>query len=620
MKRYPPVIVVILLAMAFAVFAQDNNETATEATEPETVSPTGADSIDTAEENDETLADEPESMTPADQAYQRAMDHAQKNEIEEAIADYTEAIRLDPENLEYLVNRAEAYCDARMFDKAFEDSAKVLKSDPNNLRALILRGKMFELSGDAASALNEFNSAVEHNPTSSQALFERQNHFGRQGQYDKALADADRLTQLQPDSMTGYVSRAVTHVSSGEFDEGMKYSTAAISQDPDNWRAYNMRGASRLGNGDPTGAKEDFDKALELSPDNALLLTSRGIFYQQTGEYEKSLADLEKAAELEPLSYAFNATVADFLATCPDEHVRNAKKATEYAKEALRLAPNDPSVWTAYASTAAENGNFEEAVQWSERLMASSAITTPQKREIQERLKAYRAGKPYRNNVAARQQELEKLQEAIDAVANNKLDRAIALCSEVIQTDSKEALAYDVRGSAYAKQNKYDLAIADYTTEIAINPKDADAYAHRGHLFETTRQYSKARDDLLKTEDSDPKNEMQNNLAWFFATCPDDKVRDGGKAAEYIDRALDLRPDDEHSWDTCAAVFAENSDFEDAVDWEKAYLERTDITDASRRNGEKRLALYVEHKAFRDEPEGVSNSTTASTAPAQRRK
>jgi hypothetical protein len=45
-----------------------------------------------------------------------------------------------------------------------------------------------------------------------------------------------------------------------------------------------------------------------------------------------------------------------------------------------------------------------------------------------------------------------------------------------------------------------------------------------------------------------------NSLAWLLATCPDSTVRDGGKAAGYINQALELEPDRWTIWDTRAAV------------------------------------------------------------------
>jgi len=589
-----------------------------DASESPTDEPT--DSVLEESNESETDADQAEPRSPAKEALERALEHEKNNELDEAITDCGEAIQLDPDNIEYLTTRAELYGELRNHDKAMEDAAKILEKDPTNLRARLLRAKMLEISGDPQKSLTEFNTAVEQNPDSWQALFERQNYFERQGQHDKALADGDRMIQIKPELAAGYLSKALSHAASGEVDQAMNYANSLIQQNPENPLAYATRAAARAEQGDYETAKEDAETALKLEPDNAFIFNIRGTIYFAAGDFEKSLADFQKASELQPRHYGFKAGLADFLATCPVDHLRNGEKAYQLAKEALKLAPNDPAVWRACAAAAAETGNFAEAIQWQQRVLDSKTINPEQRTEIQDRLEAYKSNKPYHNTVNTGELALlTKLKDANDAIKNGNFDRAISLASEVIRTDDKKALAYDIRGSAYFKQNKYDLAIADFTAAIGINPKDVSAYLQRARLFQKAKQYSKARDDLLKTRDFDPTNEMQNDLAWFFATCPDDNVRDGGRAAEYVDRALELRPAEANTWDTCAAVFAENGDFDDAIEWEKAYLERKDVTEKNRHEAEQRLAMYQKHQSYREDRENEGQLTVATT-PAQREK
>src|SRR5437899_11071343 len=92
------------------------------------------------------------------------------------------------------------------------------------------------------------------------------------------------------------------------------------------------------------------------------------------------------------------------------------------------------------------------------------------------------------------------------------------------------------------------------------------------------------------------------SVACLLVTCPDPTVRDGAQATEYIDRALQLAPDQWQSWDTRAAVFAENGDFENAVSWEERCLQRNDLSDEQRRRASERLALYRAGKPYREEP------------------
>ena len=575
------------------------------------------------EENDESVDEvdsaEPEPPSPAEEAFQRAMQHEEENKLDEAIADCTEAIRLDPENLEYLITRAELYGEMRNLDQALADSAKILEKDPNNLRAFVLRGKTFELSGDAEKARTEFNQAVEHNPTDWHAFFERQNYYERQGEHDKAVADADRMIQLEPNLAAGYLSRALSHAATGEWDQATNYSSMLLQGNAENWVAYTMRASARSARGDDAGAEEDIEAALRLAPDNPFVLNARGTIYLVKGDYEKSLADLEKAAQLQPRNSGFKAILADFFATCPDEHLRNAQKAAEYAKDAQRLEPNNPAVLRACASAAAANGNFDEAVKWEERLLASKGTSPDRKSSGEARLEAYKAGKPYLLNFppAEKVLVLNKVKQGNEAIKNGNFDRAVAALSEAIAADPNEWVPYYGRGFAYFRQEKYELALADLNVAIHFKPEDIDSHSVRGSVLRNLGQYDKALDDYLKAESLDKNDEkrVKNNLAWLLATCPDDRVRDGSKAAGFMDEALQFHADDGPTWDTCAAVFAENGDFDDAIDWEQAYLDRNDVTEEQRRDGGKRLALYQQHQPYRTEPAGKSDNFIAEVTP-----
>jgi len=91
-------------------------------------------------------------------------------------------------------------------------------------------------------------------------------------------------------------------------------------------------------------------------------------------------------------------------------------------------------------------------------------------------------------------------------------------------------------------------------------------------------------------------------LAWLLATCPDPTIRDGAKATEYVERALQLAPDRWDIWDTRAAVFAENGEFENAVSWEERCLQRNDLSEEQQRRASERLSLYRSAKPYREEP------------------
>ena len=186
-------------------------------------------------------------------------------------------------------------------------------------------------------------------------------------------------------------------------------------------------------------------------------------------------------------------------------------------------------------------------------------------------------------------------------------DKAMTDASELIRQHPNRAAGYTLRAAFYNDKHVYQKAIADANRALQIEPHNiaacSDAYLARAGAFLYLKRYNQAVADLLEAVKVDPKStDAFNSLAWLLATCPDGTVRNGTKATEYINRALQIDPNKSAFWDTRAAVSAENGDFKNAVSWEERYLQRKDLSETERRKATERLALYRSRKSYREEP------------------
>ena len=158
-----------------------------------------------------------------------------------------------------------------------------------------------------------------------------------------------------------------------------------------------------------------------------------------------------------------------------------------------------------------------------------------------------------------------------------------------------------MRGDAWADKKDYEKAIADFSRVIQIDPKNSWAYASRGLAEAERKQYDNAVADLDQALKIDPDNpDALNGRAWFRATCPDAKYRNGGQALAAAMRACEVTGHKEAGLlDTLAAAYAECGDFASALKWEKKAIElETDATEKGE-YGE-RVKLYQEKKPFRE--------------------
>ncbi len=120
-------------------------------------------------------------------------------------------------------------------------------------------------------------------------------------------------------------------------------------------------------------------------------------------------------------------------------------------------------------------------------------------------------------------------------------DKAIADFTEAIRLDPKDASAHVRRAFAWNVKKEYDKAIDDCTEAIRLDPTDAFAHYCRGRALQEKKEFGRTIADYTEAIRLDPTDAVPyNNRANVWATCPDEKHRDGKKAVESATRACEL--------------------------------------------------------------------------------
>lgn len=172
-------------------------------------------------------------------------------------------------------NRGVTRADAGANDAAVADFTGALALNPEDPTTLASRGHARLALGDTVGAIADFSAAIAIAPSNTGHLISRGHAYTITGDTGRAIADFDAALVLKPDSASALNHRGLAWRKQGEVDRAIADYTAAINLNPVYALAYNNRGYAYESKGESRLAKEDFVRALLL--DASLAGASAGL-------------------------------------------------------------------------------------------------------------------------------------------------------------------------------------------------------------------------------------------------------------------------------------------------------------------------------------------------------
>ena len=96
----------------------------------------------------------------------RGVAWTKKKDYDKAVADFTEAMRLDPKNPSFHSLRGFASYFTREYDQAIADFTETIRKFPPRTDIVHARGIIWYLKGEYAKALDDYNEAIRIEPES----------------------------------------------------------------------------------------------------------------------------------------------------------------------------------------------------------------------------------------------------------------------------------------------------------------------------------------------------------------------------------------------------------------------------------------------------------------------
>ncbi len=124
------------------------------------------------------------------------LEKVKKRDFQGAIADYTQALTLDPEYEKAYYNRGLAYLDIGELEQAVNDFSRTLQLDSQHARAHYHRGRTLILMERWEEAGGDFTRAIELDPTYAQAYRRRGDVLVQLNRTEAAISDYRKAAEL----------------------------------------------------------------------------------------------------------------------------------------------------------------------------------------------------------------------------------------------------------------------------------------------------------------------------------------------------------------------------------------------------------------------------------------
>ncbi len=394
----------------------------------------------------------------------RGFAYNSKRKFAQAIADHTEAIRLNPKLSYPFAARGYAYVERGELEKGLADLTESIRLDPNSDSAYYNRGLLLSRQGKFLDALKDFDEAVRCSPERGDRLVARALCYVAMADFDRALASFDGAIAAEPDNAIGYLARSNFYARRGNADKRQRNYQQALSLNPNAGNLW-MEVDKWFGDKAKIGAERkqsfQFDNLGLLSPTDPQLLPQHFLGRNAGKTYHQLFQEAKLAHD--------QGNYEDEIALWNDLAAMNIS--------AIQVAPAIMNRGNAYAA----NGDlykalrdYDQAIKLDQKnagAYVNRALALARLGAVDAAMKDYAQAITFNPkqweahfNRAAELRDCGKLREAIDDL------------NQVVKLNPDFASAYVNRAKIYILQGELDKAIADYNAALLRDPNLGDVY------------------------------------------------------------------------------------------------------------------------------------------------
>ncbi len=193
-----------------------------------------------------------------------------KEKVDDALADCTRAMTLDPKSYDAVETRGNVNREAGRFDAAIADYTRAIALNPKRTGAYFDRAQSYVSKKDVKNAVADFTAMRNVKPNADEGQFRLMLCWVRghlNAELEIALSDCESAVRLMPKSAYGYQKRGIVHLRMGNLKEARADADKTLKIDPKNAWALYARAIVNAREGKTMASYDDMAAAKKWSPD-----------------------------------------------------------------------------------------------------------------------------------------------------------------------------------------------------------------------------------------------------------------------------------------------------------------------------------------------------------------
>jgi tetratricopeptide (TPR) repeat protein len=505
------------------------------------------------------------------------------------------------------------------FDRAMADFDEAIKVDPKSVEAHVERGSCFYGKGEYAKAIEIYNQVEQLNPfyaptwrLRALARFEYGDHTG-------ALADAVECAKRLPNDVDTLLTLSMIQIEANQPDQAIASCDAALAlrRPQDVIEAFFSRSTARRMKKDLAGAEQDMRTYVAAQPTSALGHANLGTIYREQGKFEEATAALAESQrlnptlpyswyqwgllfhdqgndlgvvsswgkltfELAPRNHFYHNAYARFLLTSNRADCRNPEIGLSHALDACDLTDFKNSNYLDTAALCyAETGDLAKAIETQKLAIDAAQVRANPTLDLEAQLKVFEGKAAQQAGDLKNAAELlrEAAKQAPDSPPTRLALAAVLLelnetadahehCTQALMRGPRNADAFALRAKVTHRQGDLASAIRDVEQGLKYVPAHLESLLTLGELQIEAKLYDQAIANAKLALDWKPTS----TRAVLLVARANRLKKDYGEAAKYLDRTMRIDAESPAAYAALAELHFEQGAKQKAIENQKTAI------------------------------------------------